>query len=233
MRQNRLFCRRNDSTKAVATVLPSVSLPQSQPPCLSEESSHRPNAWHGNVALPRVAQWKDVLIAIHKLPDDDWLNWTHAYFPAWAFDEHVLREAENGHVWAMARKSQGYLALTAAQGLEFMTRGDNAYRELRSHGQRNVWLCHAGRAALDGDFAQFQDKILALDVAFEELGVRCATLRGDALAFGWQGPLLRNGKEEPITGFKHYDNPYCSADLDAAQMEIHFGDQLMRLDFAP
>jgi hypothetical protein len=203
------------------------------PPCLSEEGSHRPNAWHGNVVLPRVAQWKDVLIAVHKLPDDDWLGFTHAYFPAWAFDEHVLREDGNERVWAFARKGEGYLALTAAQGLEFMTRGDNAYRELRSHGQHNVWLCLMGRAALDGDFAAFQDKVLALDVSFDDLSVRCSTLRGETLAFGWQGPLMRNGKEEPITGFKHYDNPYCVTDLPASQMEIRLGDQAMRLNFAP
>ena len=35
--------------------------------------------------------------------------------------------------------------------------------------QNNVWLCHMGRAALDGDFSPFQDKILALDVSFDEL----------------------------------------------------------------
>ena len=97
------------------------------PPCVSEEGSHRPNFWHGNVTLPRVAQWKDALIAIHNLPDDDWMGFTHAYFPLYAFDEHALRDG-----WAFARKGAGYLALTAAQGLALTTQGDNAYRELRS-----------------------------------------------------------------------------------------------------
>jgi hypothetical protein len=41
------------------------------PPCVSEDGSHRPNFWHGNVVLPRVAQWKDVLVAVHKLPEND------------------------------------------------------------------------------------------------------------------------------------------------------------------
>jgi hypothetical protein len=215
-----------------ATLGPDAVVFVTHPPCLSEEGSHRPNFWHGNVILPRVAQWKDVLIAIHKLPEDDWLGFTHAYFPVWAFDEHVLRKDANGRVWAFARKGEGYLALTAARGLEFITRGDNAYRELRSYGEHNVWLCHAGRAALDGDFAAFQDKILALDVNFGELSVRCTTLRGEALAFGWEGALTRNGEEQPLTGFKHYDNPYCVADLPASQMEIRYGDLTMRLNFA-
>jgi hypothetical protein len=57
-------------------------------------------------------------------------------------------------------------------------------------------------------------------------------LRGDTLTFGWEGPLLRNGEAQPITGFKHYDNPYCQAELPASHMDIGFGDQLMRLNFA-
>ena len=214
-----------------ATMGPDAVVFVTHPPCVSQEGSHRPNFWHGNVVLPRVAQWKDVLVAVHKLPEDDWMGFTHAYFPAYAFDEHALREDANGHTWAFARKGEGYLALTAAQGLQFITSGDSAYRELRSYGQHNVWLCHMGRAALDGGFTDFQDRVLALDVAFEGLAVRCATLRGETLAFGWDGPLERNGEEEPITGFKHYENPYCVAELPAAQMEIRYGDQAMRLSF--
>ena len=50
-----------------------------------------------NVILPRVAQWKDVLIAAYQLLKDDWMGFTHAYFPIHAFDEHVLRQG-----WAFA-----------------------------------------------------------------------------------------------------------------------------------
>ncbi|MBN1312603.1 MAG: hypothetical protein JXB30_14400 [Anaerolineae bacterium] len=214
-----------------ATMGPDAVAFVSHPACFSEEGSHRPDFWHGNVVLPRAAQWKDVLIAVHNAPaDDDWLGFTHAYFPVYAFDEHILHDAANGHRWAFARKDNGYLALTAAQGLELITQGDNAYRELRSYGQFNIWLCHMGRAALDGTFSDFQEKVLALDITFEDLSVQCATLRGDTLAFGWEGPLLLNGREQSITGFKHYENPYCVADLSATQMDISFGDQLMRLN---
>ena len=198
------------------------------PPCMSEEGSHRPNFWHGHVVLPRVAQWKDVLIAIHRLPADDWLGYTHAYFPVATFDEHVIRGR-----WAFARVGDGYLALGVAAGLTLVTSGDNAYRELRSYGQDNVWLCHMGRAALDGSFAEFQERILDLPVEFDGPSVRCTTLRGDHLAFAWEGPLMLNGKEQAITGFKHYENDYCIADLPTEQMEIRFEDYLLRLHFRP
>jgi hypothetical protein len=215
-----------------ATLGPDAVTFVTHPPCWSEENSHRPGFWNGNVVLPRVAQWKDVLIAIHQLPADDWLGFTHAYFPVWAFDEHVVREGVTGQKWAFARKGDGYLALTAEQGMELITRGDNAYRELRSWGQCNVWLCHMGRAALDGDFRVFQEKTLALEVVFEGPSVRCPTLRGETLSFGWQGPLKRNGKEQPLHGFRHYDNPYCVAELPASQIDVRYGDQVMRLDVA-
>ena len=209
-----------------ATMGPDAVVFVTHPPCMSEESSRRPNFWCGNHILPRVVQWREVLIAIHNLPPDDWLGFTHAYFPIHAFDEHLLRDG-----WAFARQGDGYLALTAAQGMTLITRGQSAYRELRSYGLRNVWLCHMGRAARDGSFGQFQERVLRLDVAFEGLRVRCATLRGQALAFGWEGSLTVNGKEQPITGFKHYENPYCTVGWPAPRMEIRFDDKSLTLDF--
>lgn len=213
-----------------ATLSPDAVVFVTHPPCLSEEGSHRPNFWHGNVILPRVAQWKDVLIAVHNLQpegsSDDWLGFTHAYFPVYAFDEHAIRDG-----WAFARKGDGYLALTAAQGLKLSTRGDNAYRELRSYGLHNVWLCHMGRAARDGSFEEFQKSVLGLDMHFDGLSLRCATLRGETISFGWEGPMLVNDSEAPISGFQHYENLYCVADLNATRMEIRFGDQLLRLNF--
>jgi hypothetical protein len=215
-----------------ATLGPDAVVFVTHPACCSEDDSHRPGFWHGNVLLPRVAQWKDVLIAVHNLPETDWMGFTHAYFPAVCFDEYTLPEDNNGHRWAFARTGEGYLAITASQGMQFITDGDSAYRELRSYGSHNVWLCHMGRATLDGTFAEFQEKILALDITFEELAIRCATLRGETLAFGWEGPLLRDGKKEPISDFKHYENLYCVADLPAEKMEIRHRDQAIRLNFA-
>jgi hypothetical protein len=38
--------------------------------------------------------------------------------------------------------------------------------------------------------------------------------------------------EQAITGFKHYDNPYCQAELGVEIMEIRYLDQGLRLNFA-
>ncbi len=209
-----------------ATFGPDAVVFVNHPPVISEEGAHRPNFWAGNYILPRVAQWKDVLFALYNLPEDDWLGFTHAHFPVYMFDEY-----EVGANWAFARKGNGYLALCASSGLSLVKRGPAAYRELRSYGRETVWICQMGRAALDGDFTSFQEKVLGSNVDVQGLAVRYTSLRGETFAFGWNVPLVRDGVEEPLAGFKHYENPYCVTELSASEMDIHFGDYVMRLAF--
>jgi hypothetical protein len=53
------------------------------------------------------------------------------------------------------------------------------------------------------------------------------------MAFGWEGPFLVNGVEQPLSGFRHYENPFCTVDAPAQEMEIRTANYLLRLDFAP
>ncbi len=209
-----------------ATFGPDAVVFVNHPPVISEDGAHRPNFWSGNYILPRVAQWKDVLFALYNLPEDDWLGFTHAHFPVYMFDAYEVLDN-----WAFARKGDGYLALYASNGLTLVKRGPAAYRELRSYGRETVWICQMGRAAVDGSFEQFQQKVLNAAVDAQGLAVTYASLRGETLAFGWEGALLRDGVEQPITGFKHYENPYCVADLPATEMDINVGGYVMRLTF--
>ncbi len=196
------------------------------PASMSEKDANLPGFWAGNAVLPRVAQWKDVLVAVHKLPDPDWMGFTHAFFPTHAFDERVIDDG-----WAFARKGDGYLAITAAQGIDLSKRGPDNYRELRSYGSPNTWLVQMGRAAQDGSFIDFIKKVLAMKPEWQEAGVKVKTLRGDELSFGWEGALMLNGTAQPISGFKHYENAYCVSDLPATQIEIERNGLLMRLNF--
>jgi len=209
-----------------ATMGPDAVVFTTHPACISENGSQRPNFWAGNATLPRAAQWRDCLMSIYRAKDEDWLDFTHAYFPAFAFDEHVLQGG-----WAFARRGKGYLALTAARGINLITKGDSAYRELRSTGRKNVWLCQMGRVARDGDFAAFQRKMLAQPIRFGDLSVQFTTLSGEKLSFGWEGALQVNGQEQPITTSKHIENAYCVADWPADKMKIHHGGQELTLDF--
>ena len=211
-----------------ATLGPDAVVFVNQPSCLSEEEAHSPNCWRGNAVLPRVVQWRDVLIAVHRCDErDGFPSLTHGHFPTHAFDEYQLEER-----WAFACKGDGYIALAAANGLSLTEQGQQAFRELRSCGGENIWLCHLGRRDEDGSFAEFRRKVKALEVEFGRLSVRCSTLRGEALAFGWTGPLLVDGEEQPITGFSHFENPYCEVELGSEQMEVIHGEDAIRLNFS-
>jgi hypothetical protein len=159
------------------------------------EGEGLPGFWEGHGVLPRVAQRGDALIALHRMPEDDWMGFTHAYFPVYAFDEVAI-----GDRWAFARSGDGYLALYASQGMSLIKEGPHAYRELRSEGTENVWIVQMGRAAVDGSFSDFQEQVLALAVDVNGLEVQFETLRGEHLAFGWRGPLVRGGQGEAIVG---------------------------------
>lgn len=209
-----------------ATMGPDAVVFTTHPACISENGSQRPNFWAGNATLPRAAQWQDCLASVHRTKDEDWLDFTHAYFPVFAFDEHALQGG-----WAFARKGKGYLALTAARGIDLITRGDSAYRELRSTGRRNVWLCQMGRAARDGDFAAFRRKVLARPVTFGDLSVQFTTLGGDQLSFGWEGALLVNEQARPLTNSKHIENAYCVADWPADELKIRHGGEELTIHF--
>jgi hypothetical protein len=209
-----------------ATMGPDAVVFVNHPACMSEDEAHHPGFWLGNATLPRVAQWKDVLIAVHMLPEDAWMDFTHAYFPTFAFDEYEL---DGG--WAFARKGKGYLAISAMQGIELVRHGPAGYGELRSAGRRNVWICQMGRDAVDGYFKTFKHNILKMKPEWKDLQARFTSLRGERLSFGWERPLLVDGQEQPITGFKHIENPYCTADLPAKQMDIAYGEFVLRLNF--
>lgn len=211
-----------------ATLGPDAVVFVTHPTCASEEGSHRPNFWHGNAILPRAAQWKDVLVSIHQFPQDDWMGFTHAYFPEKVFDEVLYRDG-----WAFARQGKGYLALWAANGLVRIERGDNAFRELRSMGCQNAWVCQMGREAVDGSFEGFQSKVLANQPVFSNGELTWVSARGQALRFGWQGPLTLDEVEQPLIFDKHIDNPYCQMSLGDKVMEIFKDDQVLRLVFEP
>jgi hypothetical protein len=196
----------------------------------SEGDGRAPGYWAGNGRLPRVAQWKDTLVAIHQLgedsAEDDLFGFTHAYFPAATFDEYMLGEG-----WAFGRVGDGYVALCNSQGVTMTMEGRYALRELRAVGGSQIWLALMGRAVLDGDFANFQKKVLALSPRFEELGVELTTLRGERLRFGWEEPLLVNGEEVALAGFPHYENPYTTTSLGSSEMMVEWGEEGLQLDF--
>jgi hypothetical protein len=91
-------------------------------------------------------------------------------------------------------------------------------------------LCHVGSAALDGDFATFQQRVMAQAPQVNALDVTWQTPQGKHLAFGWEGALRVNDVPENWDDYPHYENAYTQTALDAGQMTIQYGDLSLTLD---
>jgi hypothetical protein len=61
--------------------------------------------------------------------------------------------------------------------------------------------------------------------------VRWTTLRGATLSFGWRDPFLWNGFEQPLSGFDHYETPYAVSAYPSRQLDIRYGEDILRLNF--
>ena len=210
-----------------ATLGPEAVVFTNHPTAVSQSDQRQAGKWGGSGVLPRIAQWQDTLICLYQLSPNERLNYTHAYFPTFAFDEYRL---ENG--WAFARKNDGYLAIYASSGLSLVESGDDAFFELLAPGPQTAWLVQMGRRTTDGDFADFYTKVLANPLKVEGLAVEWQNLRGDLLQFSLSGPFQRNGESNPLSFAKRYEGPFVDAAFPAETMDIGHGDQMVRLSFS-
>lgn len=162
-----------------------------QPGGLSESSAHteRPNFWAGNRWLPRAAQHANVLLCLHRAPDDDPFAFSHAYFPWKAFD----RVQSRGH-WTLACKGDAYLALYSQAETQWL-----GECELRASAPENLWICELGDARAWGDFTMFCGAMVAASVRTTQQGViHYSSPSLGPVQFGWSGSLTVAGKDVPL-----------------------------------
>jgi hypothetical protein len=192
-----------------------------------------PNYWAGSGSLPRVAQVKNVVIAVYRISVVPGLYltnesfFTHAWLPRDQFDEVVERDG-----WVFARRGQGYLALFSRRPYHWQTEpGEDKDRELIAPGLENTWICELGRRAVDGEFASFVECISAAPVSFEAQRVVYDSPSQGRLEFGWDGPLLQNGAVVPLGDYLRYDNPYGRTDFPAETVAFQHGEHSLTLDW--
>jgi hypothetical protein len=194
-----------------------------------------PDYWTGNGTNPRAAQVDNVALCLYDIRTRPGLyithdqQFTHAWLPRDAFDE----VAERGR-WHFARKGEGYLALFSAR--PGFWQADPAHeadveREFIVPGRQNVWICELGRAADDGPFAAFVERIAAARVDVDGLSVIYDSPSRGRLEFGWEGPLRQDGAEIPLHDYPRYANPYAEVAFPADRVEFRHGDAWLRLDW--
>ncbi|MCS6907193.1 MAG: hypothetical protein RML93_04825, partial [Anaerolineales bacterium] len=189
-----------------------------------------PDEWAGSGVLPRVAQVKNVVIAIYHLQRKPALYvpirhfYTHAWLPKREFDEVV----ERGN-WVFARKGKSYLALYSHLPTYWQTEGEDRDAELIAKGKDNIWICELSSEAEVGSFANFQQRILAAPLRVHGLDVEYDSPAQGKLRFGWRGPLLQNGQEVNLHPNVRYDNPYLSVPFEASELNIKAKSESLRI----
>ena len=116
----------------------------------------RPSFWGGNASIPRVQQYRALAVAafagVPPQPD-----FTHAWFPAAAFDETALTATA-----AFARSGDGLAALLADGALHVVDTGPTAGCELRLAGRRGRWILRLGDTGAHGDLDAFRRRFADL-----------------------------------------------------------------------
>lgn len=212
------------------------------PDDLKEGDDHRPSYWMSNGRLPRTAQYKNLLIALHDIPrhpsapyplETRHYAFTHAYFPQWAFDEvKEVPAGKNGGGWIFGKRSDGYVALYSDQPFKWTESGPDAGQEIIALGYQNVFITQMGRKAVDGSFEDFVKAVSTADLAVNGLNVKYTAPGLGPATFDWNSPFVVAGKPIELRGYPRWDNPYTKADFDSTQYHISFQDKSLDLDFA-
>lgn len=220
-----------------------------------------PGQYTGTASIQRSGQFENVAIHIYApqyrpnpSPPFDLItiyeDYTHAYFPQERFDE-VVRD---GH-WTFGRKGDGYIGLYSWRLPEFIvydpkviaTDGMVEPFDLRAEGgARNVWIAEMGSASQSGSFAEFQEAVRAAEVEVVEITdaaglpprtlvpvfeVRYESPSQGMMEYSWAGPLLVDGREEPVADYRRYDNPWGRDEFDSQRVRVADGDRELFLDF--
>ena len=151
--------------------------------------SGRPNYWAGNGSLPLAVQYRNLAVVVFRIPEEDRIDFTHAYVPLNEFQEY---EGEENAI--ALKKDGGYIGVKAMNGLEMVRTGPCTYREFRSPGRRNVWLLKVKNERETADRTDFLEEMKAMRISEDDAGVT-VTDGENELRIGYDMSFRVNGTE--------------------------------------
>ncbi|WP_207783875.1 hypothetical protein [Micromonospora globispora] len=200
-----------------ATLGPETQIFVTHPPNASSSPSARPNAWAGNRILPRVRQFRNTALALYRIPPDDPVGHTHAWFPIAHLDEWATRG-----VWTAGRVGSGYVALATAGGAVPVTSGPEAWQALRPAEAGTAWVCTVGRRATHGTFEEFLASLA--EPRFDSDRVRFTPPGGPDLDLSWAAPFQVDGRPVDLDGD---GRPEAKLQIDNLACRLRHGDDEM------
>ncbi|MDI3525610.1 MAG: hypothetical protein PWP42_860 [Candidatus Atribacteria bacterium] len=159
----------------------------SSPYSSSEGAGVRPDYWSGNVVLPRVIQYRNVLALIWRRGNFFWMS--HCFLEPSKFDE-IRREGR----WLFARAGKGYVGIFSKKGLSFAEKGQYAGREIVCYDPDNVWLVECGCESEWGSFENFVNGVSLSKIIEGDEGLTYHSPSIGEFSVGWKKDPTLNGK---------------------------------------
>ncbi|GHE91323.1 hypothetical protein [Thalassotalea profundi] len=196
-----------------------------------------PGYWVGNGTLPHVAQHKNVVLNIYKIPKEAGFmgrkpaHYTHAHFPKDEFDEVII----DGR-YAFGRLGHKFVAFTAKNKLFYskniksrkIGEKESSY-DLIQEGRDTYWIFEASTQAKEHSFKQFIERIKSNKVIYENSKLRYGTL-SDVIELQYKNNFIVN-HQVIDTQYKRFDSAYASVERKANTMLIQHEGKSLFLDF--
>ena len=159
----------------------------------------RPSYWAGSGTLPRANQYKGFASAVWNADEDHPVDFTHAYFPVFAFGQTAFSDG-----WAFGEmENGGLIAITAAEGITLTEKGPNMQRELTSPGRRNIWIIRCSDVWKEGSLEAFIGRIRSAGLSFDMENLSYVFHDPDygVIEAGMDRSLTIDGRAEVYKGF--------------------------------
>ena len=155
---------------------------------------NRPAYWAGNGTVPLTIQYRGLLMMIFSSSPDEAVDYIHAYFPTWAFDEWSIEGR-----FLTARSGNGYLGAYFSSTPVMTEWGMNRKREIIADGRKVLAVVRCSTKAESGSYEDFRKRFMEMEISYD--------LEADsASAKDFSYGLLEIGRDkEPLLNSKPYD----------------------------
>lgn len=170
----------------------------------------RPSYWGGSGTLPRVHQYRGLAVLAFDVHEGQ-PDFTHAWFPRWAFDDSRIMET-----LALARCGDGGVLIRAGTSFQSIDTGPSAGLELRQPGLRTRWLV---RVAETDDLDDLVHRFGRLAINEEADGsIRIEDPEYGPVVFSLDGTVSAQGRRLAVADYtvEGVTESFAGADLQAA-----------------
>ncbi len=195
------------------------------------EDDYMAGAWTGGW-LPRALFYRNVGVILYRrdhYPKADerfFVEYTHAYFPKWAFD----RIEQSGH-WTFGQKGDAYVALYSDMPTNWAPDAPESDYELIAEGFSNTWIVELGSQRDWGSFDDFMTAVSNAQVLISGDAVDYDSPGVGLVEVSPGGHLYVRGRRVDTGPYPRWENRYCEQAFGTNRTVIRFDGRQLVLDF--